>query len=177
MTSNRYGWLPNNGNDKDREIIPKRDCIVCGKSFRGVAPKQVRCRSCIRRKMCPVCKKTRKIRLAGYAHCKCTKKVMMKNQPTGYYIYGWTSEDGGLPFYIGKGIGQRAWRECEFKRQVVIYRDNLTEEGAYLVEAVLISFLRRSGVKLLNVSEGVQRQEKLPLTMDEEERLVNTVTT
>lgn len=80
----------------------------------------------------------------------------------GYYVYGWYHLGENLPFYIGKGKNDRAWRSSK-ANQVIIYRQGLTEEGAFLVESVLISVFSELGAMLENKSEGRKRQEKPPL--------------
>ena len=63
-----------------------------------------------------------------------------------YYVYAYLREDG-TPYYIGKGIGQRAWRHCRNdvihppvdKSKVVILKSELTEQIAFDVEKQLIS--------------------------------------
>lgn len=74
----------------------------------------------------------------------------------GRYVYAWL--DDGAVFYIGKGVGDRVitrhtgkdeypascqlWRERIGERfSYVIIRDGLTDEGAELVESVLIDLL------------------------------------
>lgn len=49
--------------------------------------------------------------------------------------------------------------------RVVICRDNLTREGALLVESVLENLFRSMGAILTNQSETLKRQEQLPLTL------------
>jgi hypothetical protein len=102
----------------------------------------------------------------------------------GRYVYAWFEGDAQLPFYIGKGVGDRAWKRhwqafCGSKRssfsqlvrvtaenfRVVIVRDNLTDEGAMLVEAALIAFVQKAGGLLANQADGMRRQEKPPLTL------------
>jgi len=88
-----------------------------------------------------------------------------------------------LPFYIGKGVGDRAWRRhvscdgraayCQLLREaastfrVKIVRDNLTDEGALLLESSLISFLTTDcGCILANQSEPMRRRERGCLTIE-----------
>lgn len=80
----------------------------------------------------------------------------MREEPRGYYIYAYL--DGDTPFYIGKGIGDRAYRHLRrcnhrdtfFYRKlnkmvregrepgILVIKDNLAEARAYEVEADLI---------------------------------------
>jgi hypothetical protein len=63
-----------------------------------------------------------------------------------YYVYAYLRQDG-TPYYIGKGIGQRAWRHCrndvihppEDKSRITILKSDLTEAIAFEVEKQLIS--------------------------------------
>jgi endogenous inhibitor of DNA gyrase (YacG/DUF329 family) len=99
-----------------------------------------------------------------------------KRKPLGFYVYGWVRPGDSLPYYIGKGVESRAWRRhkagvlysrCEKEKtpgtEVVIYRDRLTEEGAYLVESVLIDLFTSMGANLANDISGLQRREVPPL--------------
>lgn len=98
--------------------------------------------------------------------------------PNGYYVYLWM--DKNCLFYVGKGIGRRAWErhitgkgidsrsaDCEKRRsvatdfRVIIARDNLTDEGARLLESVFIDLYRPE----CNQMDGIHRQEKPPLIM------------
>lgn len=81
-------------------------------------------------------------------------------KPQGYYIY--TYLDGDEPFYIGKGLGNRAWyhlhphsrdkgtpfyQVLEAKLQngwepdILIIKDELKERQAYEIEAILIELV------------------------------------
>ncbi len=104
-------------------------------------------------------------------------------KPVGRYIYAWYRNGENLPFYIGKGIGDRAWRHhdngdgsapaaCQVIRssskrfEVRILRENLTQEGALLCESLLLDFLtEQCGITLANQHGGTQRQERPPLEL------------
>jgi len=80
------------------------------------------------------------------------------------------------------GAGNRAWQRhtcdgrtayCQLLREsastfrVKVVRDNLTDEGALLLESALISFLATDcGCILANQSEPMRRQEKGCLTIE-----------
>lgn len=84
-----------------------------------------------------------------------------------YYVYIHRKLTDGLPFYVGKGSGNRAtnfsckgrseyWLRTANKYGVVveIYKDNLTEEDAYKIEKVLIQRIEHFGIILCNLAEG-----------------------
>lgn len=92
----------------------------------------------------------------------------------GHYVYGWYSpkDPSHLPFYIGMGTGIRGWirhpgQNCgkyrNEKTKVVVFRSNLTIEGAMLLEAVLIDLFKSMGADLTNVAEPMRRREIPPL--------------
>jgi hypothetical protein len=85
----------------------------------------------------------------------------MSNQ---YYTYAWLREDR-TPYYIGKGIGNRAY--CAHRRgdsyisapprnRVIFLKKNLTEFDAYRHENYIISVLgiKEDGGILINMSYG-----------------------
>jgi NUMOD3 motif len=94
------------------------------------------------------------------------------NNPCGYYVYAYLrSKDSivakvGTPYYIGKGIGQRAW--CHFKdeatqppvdhRYIVILESGLTTTGALAIERRMIRWYGRIDIDhggiLRNITEG-----------------------
>jgi hypothetical protein len=103
--------------------------------------------------------------------------------PRGRYVYAWYSSDSDLPFYIGKGVGDRGWRRhvskgsrlaawCQTLRasserfRVEVVRDNLTNEGAMLLESALIAFVASLGGILANQVDPLRRQECPPLEIE-----------
>lgn len=55
-----------------------------------------------------------------------------------FYTYAWLRENG-VPFYIGKGCGKRAWRNNSLsKNKVLILKRNLTERDALSHEKYMI---------------------------------------
>ena len=81
-----------------------------------------------------------------------------------FYTYSHSKPDGSI-FYIGKGVGDRAFskdnRNIHWKRtvnkygyQVTILADWKTEEEAFEHEKFLISCFKDMGVKLVNLTPG-----------------------
>lgn len=120
-----------------------------------------------------------------------TQTPRQKRQPPGThhakgrYVYLWFKDDEIFPFYVGKGVGNRAvvthtchwngvtlWAPCERMRQsarkfnVVIVRDNLTNEGASLLESSFIQYFTKMGVILTNQATPQLRQEIPPLALE-----------
>lgn len=151
--------------ERKKEIKEDPRCFGCGISFIPSYPGQVYCCSSCR----PPIRKIAERRSTG--------------TPKGRYVYAWFKNEEVMPFYIGKGIDSRAWERhidpvngklqyCEQVRisatsfEIRIIRDNLTEEGAALIEATLISFLSGCGYVLSNQMEGRGHREVPPLTLD-----------
>ena len=102
--------------------------------------------------------------------------------PRGRYVYAWFNDESELPFYIGKGVDDRAWvrhvhndgrsQLCQQLRsdssgfRVEIVRDNLTNEGAMLLESALIAFVSACGAVLANQVDPLSRKECPPLELD-----------
>jgi hypothetical protein len=85
----------------------------------------------------------------------------MKNT---YYTYAWLREDK-TPYYVGKGIGNRAYRShkrgdnymsAPSRDRIIFLKKNLTEFDAYKHENYIISILgiKEDGGILINMSYG-----------------------
>ena len=73
-----------------------------------------------------------------------------------FYTYAWLRENG-VPYYIGKGKGRRAWRKGHPKGRVLILKKDLSEREAFKHETYMISVFGRkdlgTGV-LVNFTDG-----------------------
>lgn len=82
-----------------------------------------------------------------------------------YYVYKHIKADTNEIFYVGKGVGNRAykttsrndyWKRIVAKHglKVQFVAQNLNEELAFLVEAETIDLYKRLNVKLSNMTDG-----------------------
>lgn len=83
-----------------------------------------------------------------------------------FYVYVHKRLSSGIPFYVGKGHGSRChssdsrnphWHNIVAKdggHNVEIVASGMDEELSLLAEVELIDKFRRSGVKLVNMTEG-----------------------
>ena len=109
-----------------------------------------------------------------YAHCEPNKIAIGKDGVTSWLA---TMGVDLIPFYIGKGIGDRAYdlnrnethrkvrqRLKEFNQdaQVRIIKDGLTELEALCLESKLIDIfgLMGKGGRLVNLDEGIKSKER-----------------
>jgi hypothetical protein len=117
---------------------------------------------------------------------------VVRRIPRGRYVYAWFNDQSLLPFYIGKGVDDRAWKRhvrsdsvtsqfCQQIRasssgfRVEIIRDNLTNEGAMLIESTLIAFASACGALLANQVDPLCRQERPPLELQQQTTPGDTV--
>ena len=76
-----------------------------------------------------------------------------------YYVYAYLREDG-TPYYIGKGIGQRAWKHVKRDpthppkdtNRIVLLKEQLSETDAFDIEKQLISQYGR-----IDIGTGILR--------------------
>lgn len=102
--------------------------------------------------------------------------------PRGRYVYAWFNDESPFPFYVGKGVGDRAWKRHMLKGQtamcnkirssskgfwVHIVRDGLTNEGAMLLESALVEMFSAMGGCVANQVSPLRRQEVPPLWLSD----------
>jgi hypothetical protein len=82
-----------------------------------------------------------------------------------YYVYAYVRESNGVPYYIGKGKGQRAYQPHspattpKDRSKIIFLETNLSEIGAFALERRYIKWFGRKcnndGV-LVNIADGGQ---------------------
>jgi hypothetical protein len=110
------------------------------------------------------------------------KRYSRKVSPKGRYVYAWFNDESPFPFYVGKGVGDRAWKRHMLRGQTAIcnkirstskrfwihiVRDGLTNEGAMLLEAALVDMFSALGGCVANQVCPMRRQEVPPLWLEE----------
>lgn len=110
-----------------------------------------------------------------YVHCDPSAKIAARKD--GVSTFGATLGMTHLPFYIGKGVGNRAFdldrneshRKIRQKLKifnkdilVTIIKDGLTEMDALILESKLIDIfgLTSHGGRLVNLDEGINHKER-----------------
>jgi hypothetical protein len=83
-----------------------------------------------------------------------------KNPPSGFYVYAYLRKNG-TPYYVGKGLGKRAWAKTDrtvFPRKdfsnIVILEQNLTDVGALAIERRMIQWYGR-----IDLGTGILRNK------------------
>lgn len=110
-------------------VYPYPDvCKSCGKRYSKYHPKQTQCRTCN------------------------SVRALTTPLVDGYYTYGWYIGDSDLPYYVGKGLGDRGWRSGRLppSTKVRIYQHGMSEAEALLVESTLITVFLSLGAHLIN---------------------------
>ena len=117
-----------------------------------------------------------------YAHCDPFFKL--KADTNGKIAFAATMGIDMLPFYIGKGVGNRAYdlnrndshrkkrqhiEQSGKKIHVRIIKDNLTEKEALMLESKLIDIfgLKSFGGWLINLDEGVNNDQRKRIYVDD----------
>ncbi len=86
------------------------------------------------------------------------------NKPV-FYVYRHLRADTGEIFYVGKGMGRRAfdkyhrskyWKNIEAKHGVLVefVKEGITESESIQLEIQTIEEYRRAGIKLINMTDG-----------------------
>lgn len=89
-----------------------------------------------------------------------------RNFPIGFYTYAYLRDDG-TPYYVGKGVGTRAWAHAKWERvhaprdpyRIVIIEANLTPVGAGAIERRMIRWYGRKDIIYSDRPTGILRNK------------------
>lgn len=96
-------------------------------------------------------------------------------KPQGHYVYIHRRMTDKTIFYVGRGQNRRAWdkglRNPHWTNTakkngfiVEVVKQNLSDECANSIEILLINELRKSGIRLVNISDGGEGSTGSPST-------------
>ena len=165
------------------EQVGLATCPVCRRAFEVTALRRVTCSTrCSRRRYVPVprigkvCAWCKDAFVGTEARRFCTKGCSdtfyrtkyeeSRRRAGGWYVYLWYRAGESLPYYVGSGVLSRKDEPHEGLNDpavVRVARDSMTQEGARLVESVLIHEYRHMGAHLMNVADPMVRMEEGPL--------------
>lgn len=161
-----------------------RKCEACGNQFTPEQFEDQSCGNCQERQLGstdlnPDSNSENTIVLVEALQVLVNRKGLMVSRkdtvPRGWYVYSWTFCNEVLPFYIGKGTGNRGWKahhgqHCQralsnndSSLKVIIHKDYLTEAGATFLEGCLIDVFTNIGAVLTNRVRGAAAEPSLPL--------------
>lgn len=108
-------------------------------------------------------------------------------KPQGFYVYIHRRASTGVEFYVGKGMGDRAWdmsksngrslrwMNTAYKNGVIveILQDGMSESDALSFEMWMIAKLRHKGVDLCNITDGGDGTSGITYSIDS--RIENSI--